>query len=83
MSEQTEEYQELVSRELVQKKIIRIRGKNVMLDHDLASLYGVPTQALKQSVKRNRERFPADFMFELTDEEMKNWRSQFGPPIQP
>jgi hypothetical protein len=48
-----------------------------MLDRDLAVLYGVETKALKQAVKRNLKRFPDDFMFELTQEEFKNWRSQF------
>jgi len=48
-----------------------------MLDRDLAELYGVETKALKQAVRRNIKRFPQDFMFELTNEEFKNWRSQF------
>ena len=48
-----------------------------MLDRDLADLYGVKTKALKQAVRRNRARFPEDFMFELTKEEFENWRSQF------
>jgi translation initiation factor 2 alpha subunit (eIF-2alpha) len=48
-----------------------------MLDRDLAELYGVETKALKQAVRRNIKRFPHDFMFELTKEELKNWRSQF------
>ena len=59
------------------KKIYRIRGMQLMLDRDLAALYQVETRKLKQAVKRNRERFPPDFMFELTAEELKNWRSQF------
>ena len=49
-----------------------------MLDRDLAQLYGVETKYLKRQVKRNIERFPEDFMFELNKEEFKNWRSQFG-----
>jgi hypothetical protein len=49
----------------------------VMLDRDLAGLYEVETRALKQAVRRNIERFPTDFMFELTAEELQNWRSQF------
>ena len=49
-----------------------------MLDRDLAELYGVETKRLKEQVKRNRERFPVDFMFELTDSEFTNWRSQFA-----
>lgn len=48
-----------------------------MIDRDLAELYGVGTKVLKQAVKRNIERFPKDFMFELTDDEFQNWRSQF------
>jgi hypothetical protein len=53
-----------------------IRAQRVMLDRDLAVLYGVETRALVQAVKRNLERFPADFMFQLTPEEFANWRSQ-------
>ena len=53
-----------------------MRGQKVMLDADLAELYGVETRALVQAVKRNRERFPADFMFQLTREELALWRSQ-------
>lgn len=59
----------------IQNRIFDIRGQKVMLDMDLAALYGVPTKALKQSVKRNPERFPQDFMFELTKEEFENLRS--------
>jgi hypothetical protein len=47
-----------------------------MLDRDLAELYGVPTKALKQAVRRNMERFPEDFMFEMDPEELEQWRSQ-------
>lgn len=54
-----------------------IRGEKVILDRDLAVLYGVETRALKQAVRRNPERFPGDFMFELSDDEFANWRSQF------
>jgi len=53
-----------------------IRGQRVMLDSDLAALYGVETRALKQAVNRNIERFPEDFMFELSAEELEHWRSQ-------
>jgi phage regulator Rha-like protein len=49
-----------------------------MLDRDLAEMYGVETKRLKEQVKRNIERFPEDFMFEMTSEELKNWRSQFA-----
>ena len=61
----------------IQKKIYEIRGKQVMLDFDLATLYGVETKVLKQGVKRNIRRFPIDFMFELTQEEFNSLRSQF------
>ena len=57
-------------------KIKVIRDQKVMLDYDLAKLYGVQTKVLKQSVRRNINRFPADFMFELTKEEFRNLRSQ-------
>ena len=53
----------------VEQRILVIRGLKVMIDADLAELYGVPTKALNQAVKRNAERFPADFMFQLTSEE--------------
>jgi len=58
--------------------IYLIRGKKVMLDRDLAALYGVETKRLKEQVKRNFERFPEDFMFELSKSEFSNWRSQFA-----
>ena len=59
-------------------KIYLIRGHKVMLDRDLAVLYGVETKRLKETVKRNLFRFPEDFMFELTKTEFKNWRTQFA-----
>jgi phage regulator Rha-like protein len=71
------EREDLVPSELIERKILLIRSRKVMLDRDLAALYGVETKALKQTVKRNPKRFPGDFMFELTAEEFKNWRSQF------
>jgi ORF6N domain len=61
----------------VGQAIIFLRGQRVILDRDLAALYGVPTKALKQAVKRNIGRFPADFMFVLTPQELTEWRSQF------
>ena len=64
--------------ELVLSKIYIIRSQKVILDRDLAELYGVETKHLKRQVKRNPERFPEDFMFELTKSEFENWRSQFG-----
>ena len=60
----------------VQNMIYEIRGVKVMLDRDLAELYEVEIKALNQAVKRNIERFPPDFMFQLTDDEWKNLRSQ-------
>lgn len=63
--------------ERIERAIYLIRGQKVMLDRDLAALYGVETRALKQAVKRNEARFPADFMFILSDDELSNWRSQF------
>jgi hypothetical protein len=57
--------------------IYEIRRQKVMLDSNLAELYGVELRSLNQAVKRNIERFPSDFMFQLTDEEWKNQRSQF------
>ena len=61
---------------VIQHKIFEIRGRWVILDRDLAELYGVTTSALNQAVKRNIKRFPPDFMFQLTDEETENWKSQ-------
>ena len=63
--------------EVVMNKIYVIREQKVMLDRDLAELYGVETKVLKQAVRRNITRFPEDFMFEMTKEELENWRSQF------
>ena len=64
--------------ELIQNKIYEIRGQRVMLDRDLAELYGVETKRLNEQVKRNIERFPIDFMFQLTEKEMEDWKSQFA-----
>ena len=61
----------------IRSKIHVIRGQQVMLDRDLAELYGVETKVLNQAVKRNIERFPENFMFQLEEEEYINWRSQF------
>ena len=57
-------------------KIVFLRGEKVMLDRDLAELYGVETKVLKQAIRRNIKRFPDDFMFELTKEENQSLRSQ-------
>jgi hypothetical protein len=67
----------LVSVEKIESKIYQIRGKKVMFDNNLAELYDVPTKVLIQAVKRNLFRFPSDFMFQLSQEEFANLRSQF------
>jgi phage regulator Rha-like protein len=61
---------------IIENKIFIVRGFKVMLDADLASLYGIETKILVQSIKRNTERFPSDFMFQLSEEEFKSLRSQ-------
>ena len=63
--------------EIIENRIYILRNTKVMIDRDLAKLYGIETKELKQTVKRNAERFPLDFMFELNNEEFANWRSQF------
>jgi len=67
---------ELIPQEVIEKKIYLIRGQKVMLSTHLAELYGVEVRALVQAVKRNIERFPEDFMFQLTDNEFENLKSQ-------
>ena len=64
--------------EQIVSKIYYIRGVKVMLDRDLAELYGVETKVLKRNVRRHIERFPDDFMFEMRKKEFQDWRSQFG-----
>lgn len=61
----------------VQRHILLIRGEQVLLDRDLAVLYGVDVRVLNQAVKRNKERFPKEFMFQLDNQEFMEWRSQF------
>ncbi len=68
----------LVPSEIVEQKILLIRGFKVILDVDLARLYGVPTYRLNEQVKRNLKRFPSDFMFQLSVNELKILRSQFA-----
>jgi len=63
--------------EVITTRILELRGKKVMLDRDLAKLYGVPAKVLNQAVKRNIKRFPEDFMFKLSWEEVESSRSQF------
>lgn len=70
---------EIISQQVIESKIFIIRGKKVMLDKDLSVLYGVETKMLNRAVKRNLERFPEDFMFQLTKEEYIDFlRYQFG-----
>jgi len=68
----------MIPDELILNKIYQIREQKVMLDMDLAELYGVETKQLKRAVRRNISRFPPDFMFELSETEFLNWRRQFG-----
>ena len=68
---------EIIPFERIVNKIYLIRNTRVMLDRDLAELYGVENKVLNQSVKRNIKRFPRDFMFQLTKKEFENWKSQF------
>ncbi|MBU0488922.1 MAG: ORF6N domain-containing protein [Bacteroidetes bacterium] len=62
--------------EVILNKIYVIRGKRVMIDRDLAELYGVETRTLNQAVRRNTKRFPDDFMFQMTPKEFQEWKSQ-------
>lgn len=66
----------IIPQETIEKKILVVRGKKVMLDRDLAVLYGVETRVLNQAVSRNEARFPEDFMFKFTAAEFRNWKSQ-------
>jgi hypothetical protein len=66
----------LIPLEVIEQRILLIRGHKVMLDRDLASLYGVTTKVLNQAVKRHKDRFPEDFMFQLTMEEATIWWTQ-------
>lgn len=68
----------VLSDEVIMNKIYIIRGQKVMIDRDLAQLYGVETKQLKRQVRRNIDRFPEDFMFEMTKNEFEEWRSQIG-----
>ena len=71
---------ELVVQGEISSNIFTLRGKQVMIDRDLAELYGVETRVLKQAVKRNSKRFPSDFMFLVTDNEIETMVSQFVIP---
>jgi hypothetical protein len=66
-----------LSEENIVGRIYSVRNKKVMIDRDLANLYGVETRVLNQAVRRNENRFPEDFMFQLTAEEFNDWKSQF------
>jgi len=68
----------LISVEVIATRILEIRGKKVMLDRDLARLYGVKTKRLNEQMRRNKKRFPDDFMFRLSREETESLRSQFA-----
>ncbi len=68
---------EIAMQKNIENKILVMRNQQVMLDRDLAELYGVETRVLNQAVNRNAERFPELFRFQLSDEEFKNWKSQF------
>jgi len=74
----TSKVTDLILQDKIEKKIFIIRDKKVMIDKDLAELYRVETGALNRQVKRNIERFPADFMFQLTKKEFKNLKCHFG-----
>ena len=69
---------EIIPQQIIESKIYLLRGKKVMLDKDLAALYGVETFNLNKAVKRNIDRFPDDFMFQLDKEEFKNLIFHFG-----
>lgn len=66
----------IVTQTSIESCILTMRGQQVMLDRDLAMLYGVETRRLNEQVKRNADRFPEDFMFQLSQEEFENWKSQ-------
>ena len=75
-----------VSEEVIISRIYLIRGHKVMLDRDLVELYGVETRRLKEQIRRNKDRFPEDFMFEMSKEELEDWRPPWlgrnlRPPI--
>lgn len=68
----------IIPQEIIQSKIFFIRGKKVILDKDLAKLYGVKTEQLTRQVRRNMDKFPEDFLLQLSDEEFKNLIRHFG-----
>ncbi len=69
---------ELIVQSEISSHILTLRGKQVILDRDLAELYQVDTKRINEQVKRNIDRFPDDFMFQLTENELENWKSQYA-----
>jgi len=69
---------DILIQERIARSIFIVRNQKVLMDSDLAELYGVETKRLNEQVKRNLERFPEDFMFQLTEEEWENLKSQFA-----
>ncbi len=82
MPENTSPLEQIKAEEIIKQRIFIIRGRKVMIDNDLAELYGVKTKRFNEQVKRNSERFPKDFMFQLTQGEYENLRSQFATGSQ-
>ena len=74
----TVEVKELIPAEIIERKIYLIRRQKIMLDSDLAELYGVDVKQLKRQVRRDSDRFPKDFMFQLSREEYDSLRCHFG-----
>ena len=77
MKKENKKQKTLIPQEIIEQRIFLIRGKKVMLDKDIALIYGVTTSVFNQAVKRNIKRFPDDFMFQLNKHEMINLKSQF------
>jgi hypothetical protein len=73
----------LIAHSEISCRIYRIRGVEVMLDRDLAEPYAVETRRLNEQVKRNKDRFPDQFMFQLSEEELEKWKSQFATSNKP
>lgn len=69
---------QIIPLEHISDKILIFREQKVLMDRDIALLYGIETKRLKEAVRRNVDRFPIDFMFEMSNEEFKNWRSKFA-----
>lgn len=76
MSKSKRALMKIIPDETIIRRIYIFRGQKLMVDRDLAELYGIETKVLNQAVKRNIERFPKDFMFQLNVKEFENWRSQ-------